>query len=220
MRYFLISLLCAALSINLTAAENSAIVEQELQRLDSIVAKADVFIARKKSHIENIGKSVASAMTNDDLITIYDHIYDEYRKFDSVSAMKDFKREIYNLITAGKYDRARKSLTSNELTDEYLKTFYAQFDRAFLLAHPDFLDRFNALLKPDKQIWPAEPGRLTPELRIYALVSMGISDSIRIAEFLQYSPQTIYNYRLRVRHSACISEKEFAPTVERFYLHD
>ena len=79
MRYIIISLLCAALSINLTAAENSAIVEQELQRLDSILAKADVFIARKKSHIENIGKSVASAMTNDDLITIYDHIYDDHQ---------------------------------------------------------------------------------------------------------------------------------------------
>ena len=49
---------------------------------------------------------------------------------------------------------------------------------------------------------------------------MGISDTSRIAEFLQYSPQTIYNYRLRVRHSACINEKDFAPTVARFYSHN
>ncbi len=137
-----------------------------------------------------------------------------------VAAMKDFKREVYNLVTAGKYDRARKSLSSNELTDEYLRTFYAQFDRAFLTAHPDFLERFNALLRPDKQIWPPDTDRLTPELRIYALVSMGISDTSRIAEFLQYSPQTIYNYRLRVRHSSCINEKDFAPTVARFYSHN
>ena len=49
---------------------------------------------------------------------------------------------------------------------------------------------------------------------------MGISNSSRIAEFLQYSPLTIYNYRLRVRHSACINEKDFASTVARFYSHN
>ena len=134
-----------------------------------------------------------------------------------VSAMKDFKKEVYNQITAGKYDRARNSLTSNELTDNYLKTFYKQFDNAFLLAYPDFIERFNTLLKEEKQIWPTEKGRLTPELRIYALVCIGITDSTRIAEFLQYSLQTIYNYRLRVRHSARIPEKEFASTVAHLY---
>ncbi|MGN0205749.1 MAG: DUF6377 domain-containing protein [Muribaculaceae bacterium] len=134
-----------------------------------------------------------------------------------VAAMKDFKKEVYNQITAGKYDRARNSLTSNELTDNYLKTFYKQFDSAFLLAYPDFIERFNSLLKEEKQIWPTEEGRLTPELRIYALVCIGITDSTRIAEFLQYSLQTIYNYRLRVRHSARIPEKEFASTVAHLY---
>lgn len=147
--------------------------------------------------------------------THFINVYTVITKY--VSAMKDFKKEVYNLITAGKYDRARSSLNSNELTDEYLKQFYVQFDIAFLLSHPDFIERFNALLQDDKQIWPAEANRLTPELRIYALVCMGITDSTRIAEFLQYSPQTIYNYRLRVRHCAKIPEKEFAITVEHMY---
>lgn len=134
-----------------------------------------------------------------------------------ITAMKAFKKDVYNLITAGKYDRARSSLSSNEITDEYLKQFYVQFDIAFLLSHPDFIERFNTLLAEDKRIWPTEANRLTPELRIYALICMGITDSTRIAEFLQYSPQTIYNYRLRVRHSAIIPEKEFATTVEHMY---
>lgn len=54
-------------------------------------------------------------------------------------------------------------------------------------------------------------------MRIYALLSLGITDSVSIAEFLHYSPQTIYNYRLRVRHCACIPEKDFAATVAAMY---
>ena len=62
--------------------------------------------------------------------------------------------------------------------------------------------------------------KLTPELRIYALVSMGITDSVSIAEFLHYSPQTIYNYRLRVRHNAIIPEKNFADAVAQMYADE
>lgn len=52
------------------------------------------------------------------------------------------------------------------------------------------------------------------------LVSMGITDSVSIAEFLHYSPQTIYNYRLRVRHNACIPEKNFADAVAQMYADE
>lgn len=49
---------------------------------------------------------------------------------------------------------------------------------------------------------------------------MGITDSVSIAEFLHYSPQTIYNYRLRVRHNACIPEKNFADAVAQMYADE
>jgi hypothetical protein len=83
--------------------------------------------------------------------------------------------------------------------------------------HPDFIDRFNELMKPDKKIIVPSAEVLTPELRIYALVSLGITESVSIADFLHYSPQTIYNYRLKVRHGSCIDEKEFADTIEKMY---
>ena len=67
---------------------------------------------------------------------------------------------------------------------------------------------------------PPASDRLTPELRIYALVCMGITDSVSIAEFLHYSPQTIYNYRLRVRHNACIPEKNCADAVAQMYADE
>lgn len=54
---------------------------------------------------------------------------------------------------------------------------------------------------------------LNTELRIYALVRLGINDSIKIAEFLHCSPQTVYNYRLKTRNKAIIPKEEFADTV-------
>lgn len=151
------------------------------------------------------------AYHNNNFINVY-HLITKY-----IAGVKTFKKSIYNLITTGKVDQARKELNRNNDTDQYLQGFFAHFDKAFLLSHPDFVSRFNALLRDDCQIVPAEPDTLTPELRIYALVSMGITDSVSIAEFLHYSTQTIYNYRLKVRHGARIPEKTFADTVAKLY---
>ena len=107
------------------------------------------------------------------------------------------------MITTGKIDKALKelNLTSGE-TDKYINNFYMDFDKAFLSSHHDFLERFNTLLKSEHQYSLTQDGNLPPELRIYALVSIGITDSVSIAKFLHYSPQTIYNYRSAVKNRA------------------
>lgn len=137
-----------------------------------------------------------------------------------IADVQAFKKSLFNLITSGKIDRARKELKSQTVAESYLQNFFEHFDKAFLSSHPDFVTRFNKLLRPECAIVPPAADRLTPELRIYALVSMGITDSVSIADFLHYSTQTIYNYRLRVRHCACIPEKDFADTVARMYSDD
>ncbi len=134
-----------------------------------------------------------------------------------ITDVKEFKKKVYNLITAGKADSARRELHSNTQTDKYLKNFFEHFDKAFLLSHPDFVERFNGLLRPEARITLEQEDTLTPELRIYALVSIGIADSVSIAKFLHYSTQTVYNYRLKVRHASCIPEKDFAETVAHMY---
>lgn len=130
---------------------------------------------------------------------------------------KKYKKDIYNLLIAGKANNAKRALKSSTLNDEYLHSFYKQFDVAFLALHPDFVERFNKLLCPEKRITPPSPDSLTIELRIYALVSLGITNSIKIADFLHYSPQTIYNYRLKIRHSSHIAEKDFPDTIANMY---
>lgn len=103
---------------------------------------------------------------------------------------------------------------SSTLAANELKEFYSNFDAIFLHIYPDFVSDFNALLQPDKQIIPKEGELLNTELRIYALVRLGISDSVKIAEFLHCSPQTVYNNRLKTRSKAIVPKEHFADIVK------
>ena len=91
--------------------------------------------------------------------------------------------------------------SSKELNNE-LSEFYDNFDDTFLELFPNFVNEFNALLQPDEQIVPKAGHQLNTELRIFALIRLGITDSVKIAQFLRYSITTIYNYRTRVRNKA------------------
>lgn len=148
-----------------------------------------------------------NAMLLDSFVTLSDHI-NEVDKFCKTSA---------NMIVAWQQGKARKVLQEG-CSAPFISSLYASFDKWFLSVHPDFVERLLALLRPEERArFLPTPTGLSPELRIYALVSLGITDSVSIAEFLHYSPQTIYNYRLRVRHCACIPEKDFAATVAAMY---
>jgi DNA-binding CsgD family transcriptional regulator len=65
------------------------------------------------------------------------------------------------------------------------------------------------MLIENERIYPKEKDILTPELRIYALIRLGINDSARIAELLHYSPQTVYNYKIKIKNKLAISKEEF-----------
>jgi len=70
------------------------------------------------------------------------------------------------------------------------------------------VDRFNELLQKDARIVPPE-GKLTTELRIFALIRLGVDDSKRIAKMLDYSLSTIYNYKVSVKNHALIDRDSF-----------
>ena len=73
---------------------------------------------------------------------------------------------------------------------------------------------FNELLRPNEHVSVKEGELLSPELRIYALVRLGINDSTRIASFLHFSPQTVYNYRLKMRARTDLSREEFVEAIQ------
>jgi len=82
------------------------------------------------------------------------------------------------------------------------KEMFFNFDSAFLRLYPDFINQFNSLLQEDKRIFPKKGELLNTDLRIYALVRMGIADSNKIASLLFLSSQTIFNHRTKVRNMA------------------
>ena len=103
---------------------------------------------------------------------------------------------------------------STELKEREIEELNQNFDSAFLHLFPNFVDDFNALLMPDMQIQPKEKDRLTTDLRIFALIRLGIDDSSKIAEFLHYSVNTIYNYRARIKNGAVGNREQFERKVK------
>lgn len=119
-----------------------------------------------------------------------------------IEMLDTYRKSVGKLLATGKIEELRKSVKSTSMVDDALKSFYDRFDKTFLNLFPTFVDDFNALLLPGEAIIPKKEGCLNTELRIYALIRLGITDSDNIAKFLRYSLTTIYNYRTKVRNKA------------------
>lgn len=159
-------------------------VTEQLQASNNKLSEANIAIADISELKEvYIGKYMDQCM-------VYIEKLDAYRK------------SIGKLINGGKLDDVKKLVKSTTLIDDELKSFYDQFDRTFLSLFPSFIEDFNSLLLPEEAIVPKKEGSLTTELRIFALIRLGISDSDKIARFLHYSLTTIYNYRTKIRNKA------------------
>ena len=104
---------------------------------------------------------------------------------------------------------------SNDIVTVEVQELYANFDSAFLHLFPNFVESLNALLLPEEQIILKPDELLNTELRIFALIRLGIKDSSQIAELLHYSVNTIYNYRSRVKTKARVLRDDFEDLVAK-----
>ena len=108
---------------------------------------------------------------------------------------------------------ARMARKTEKDPDAFLRkemmVFYRDFDQTFLTLYPTFVNDFNALLRPEARILPKQGDMLTTELRIFALIRLGIDTSAKIAQLLCYAPNTIYNYRAQIRNAALVGKEEF-----------
>lgn len=102
------------------------------------------------------------------------------------------------------------ALKSKAFMEAELEEFYTQFDATFLDLFPDFIPQVNELLQEDKRIsYKPKERLLSTELRVLALIRLGVNDSARIAQFLRRSVSTIYNYRVKMRNAAKVDREEF-----------
>lgn len=119
-----------------------------------------------------------------------------------IDQLDKYRKMVNKIVTTGDKDALSKFAKSLNILDDEVKAFYRNFDETFLKLFPTFIDDFNALLQPDEIIVPKNRGGLNTELRIFALIRLGINDSVKIAKFLRYSTATIYSYRTKVRNKA------------------
>ena len=127
-----------------------------------------------------------------------------------IGRMERYRSMLNRTARTEGFEAVRNALKSSEFIDKELNEFYEQFDATFLQLFPDFIKDLNSLLQPDKRIeLKTRDGIMTTELRIFALIRLGITDSVKIAEFLRRSVSTVYNYRVKMRNAALNSREDF-----------
>ena len=131
-----------------------------------------------------------------------------------IDRLDEMRKRVNKMVKGKDLAALYKFTEGNELRDQNLKELYEMFDTTFLHLFPNFVSDFNALLQPESRIDLPKPGTLNTDLRIFALIRLGIEDSSRIAEFLHYSVNTIYNYRARVKNGAIADRDSFESRVK------
>ena len=131
-----------------------------------------------------------------------------------IDKLKKYQTLVKRKIKANQVSELLTTMQSERISEEDAATFMNKFDKAFLDLYPTFVSELNTLLQPDGQIILKRPNTLTNELRIYALIRLGVKESYEIADLLFFSPQTIYNYRSAVKNRA-LNKETFEDEVKK-----
>ena len=131
-----------------------------------------------------------------------------------ISKLADYRKLVSRKIKANQAADLLKSLNTRKMEEDETQMFYNRFDKAFMELYPGFVTELNKLLLPECQLEVPTTHTLTTEIRIYALMRLGVTDSQEIATLLHYSTQTIYNYKSGMRAKA-INRDTFESDVNR-----
>lgn len=136
-----------------------------------------------------------------------------------IDRIENFQKMLSRKIMSRQYDDLAKLLNNGEMQKEREKMFN-NFDQIFLSIFPDFIEQFNALMKPEYQVNLKTTNTLTAELRIFALIRLGVKDSESIAKFLNYSVHTINTYKTKIKKRANIPSEQFEQIISEIeYIH-
>lgn len=124
-----------------------------------------------------------------------------------IHRLENFKRIVAGKIKSGQSSEILKMIDSPQAANQELKELYNNFDKAFLNVYPTFVSEINFLLHPEQRYLVKTDKKLNQELRIYAMIRLGVSENSQIATFLHYSLRTVYNYRSKVKSKAVYPDK-------------
>lgn len=188
------------------ASRNRFFITAAVISLLLVLLATTLIVLRKKIFL--LQKSEKEMIKVNSQLTNANNIKDEYiTRFmrlclDYISKMENYRKYLNKVARKRNFEELYETIQSTRYINKEVNDFYNSFDEAFLHIFPNFLKDFNALLRPEAQISPKKGERLNTELRIYALLKLGVSDSVKVQEFLRCSPSTVYNYRTNMRNKA------------------
>jgi TolA-binding protein len=173
------------------------------KQLKKVQAKEKI-IEDKNTELESINEKLfEDARIKEDYIGYFFNAISGY-----ILKLEKLKHSIDTKLSIKKYDDIQITINKINIKKEREDLFYT-FDHVFLKIFPNFINAFNSLFAEKDQIWPKEHEVLTTDLRIFALMRLGISDPEAVANILEYSEKTIYVYKMRIKAKALIHGDEF-----------
>jgi len=177
---------------------------QKLKAADKSIKEANANLQEANKQLQQVNHHLLEAnKIKEEYIGFYFNINSEY-----LVKIEAFKQAIENKLMAKKLDDIRFVVNNINLKKER-EELYFSFDKVFLKLFPDFVTTFNSFFKEEDRIVLKEGQLLNTELRIFALIRMGIHDTEKIAKILDYSINTIYNYKARIKGKSIVPNDEF-----------
>ena len=183
----------------------------ELARANSQLAEQTNKLSTLNSQLSTLNSQLSeSNRVKEEYIGRFMSLCSQY-----IDKLDDYRKMVNKKMKNKELEDLFRLSKSTELKEKELEELYQNFDSVFLHLFPNFVNDFNALLQDDMQVHPKEENRLTTEIRIFALIRLGIEDSSKIAEFLHYSVNTIYNYRARIKNGALDNRESFERRIKQ-----
>lgn len=188
--------------------EQLAIARNELKETNDMLTEQSRQLSDANAHLSALNTQLTSL---NEQLSLSNRVKEEYiGKFftlcsEYIDKMDKFRIRVNRKMKARQLDDLMLMSNNEKMREDELAVLFANFDTIFLHIFPNFLDDFNALLKPEYRVGkPDNTKQLPTDVRIFALIRLGIEDSSKISEFLHYSPNTIYNYRSRMKNRAIV----------------
>ncbi len=187
-----------------------AVKNQQLQENNTLLSDANKLLSDTNEQLRNaIIHLNDSTRVKDEYIGKFLTICSDY-----INKLDNYRIKVNRKLKANQYNDLLRMTSSEHLKEDELKELLENFDTVFLHLFPSFIEDFNALLRKEEAIVPPDRYSLNTDLRIFALIRLGIDESSKIAEFLHYSPNSIYAYRARIKNKAAGNRDDFERMVK------
>lgn len=180
--------------------QNKSLIYSRLRQKEATTQLIDSY--KKQEQLNTQLTNLNSRLRNinrrhDELGKLFIDLCDKY-----ITRLGKYQTLVKRKLKAGQAQQLLTQVDSTKLSEDDAEIFYHRFDEAFLAIYPTFIDEFNNLLQDDEKIIPKQQGRLTKDMRVFALIRLGVKESSEISNLLFYSSQTIYNYRSKMKNRA------------------